>query len=81
MKNKNCDLELVTVSIVLPVTLRKKADYAVAKRLFSGVNNRSALVEYALNKILENVKMEGETSVPEPKPEPEKKLSTTANQP
>ena len=80
MKNKNCDLELVTVSIVLPVTLRKKADYAVAKRLFSGVNNRSALVEYALNKILENVKMEGETSV-ESKPEPDKNLSTIANQP
>lgn len=81
MKIKICDLELVTVAVCLPKALKTKIDYAVAKRLMPGLNNRSALVEYALTKFLENLKMEGETSVPEPKPEPEKNLSTTVNQP
>jgi len=49
------DSDIVVRSISLKREVIKKADEIVTKRLIPGVNNRSGLIEYALQKVFKEL--------------------------
>jgi metal-responsive CopG/Arc/MetJ family transcriptional regulator len=53
MSNRNPNLK--TIGVSLPKDAIAKSDQIVDNRLISGVSNRSALIEYALRKVFDEV--------------------------
>jgi metal-responsive CopG/Arc/MetJ family transcriptional regulator len=53
-KEKN-ESNFVTVSVSFDWQILKKADEVVGNRLLPGINNRSALISYALQKVFKEV--------------------------
>lgn len=55
MTKEKTERNYVTTAVSFDFDILKKADEIVAKRMLPGINNRSALIAYALQKMFKEV--------------------------
>jgi metal-responsive CopG/Arc/MetJ family transcriptional regulator len=58
-KTKGDDKKVTVISASIDKTFLEKADRIINERLLPGINNRSALIEYALRKVFDELFKEG----------------------